>query len=75
MIEAVALGVALFLEVGIKLIAVAVGAATPAGGPPFEGPPASYEVSVATDEEISAAAAELPELLRRAEEARERARQ
>ena len=68
MIQAVGPAVVLFFEVGLKLIAVAVGAATPASGPPYEGP-VVYEVRTASDEEIAAAAAEVPELLRRAEEA------
>jgi hypothetical protein len=72
--DAIVLGVVLFFEIGLKLIGAVAGAVAPTPGPPFEGP-VVYEVRTATAEEISAAAAELPELLRRAEEAAARARQ
>ncbi len=67
--DALALALVLFLEVGLKLIGVGFVVADAVKHSSFEGPPTEYRARIATEEEIAAAALELPELLRRAEEA------
>ena len=67
MIVATGLGLVLFFEVGLELVAATAAAIAPAAPPPT--PLGTHEARTATAEEISAATAELPELWRRAEAA------
>ena len=73
--DALALALLLFFDVGLKLIGVGLVVADAMKRSPLEGPQTEYRVRIATEAEIAAAALEVPDLLRRAEEAAERARQ